>query len=390
MTKNQSNKPVNMAAVGLDKQTRRILEMVFHGPGKDDYVLVEKIDAAQACIFDLDNLEGMELWKDYRTRYPLLPTVILSLTYKEIAGTFYVKKPIEVHVLLKILSKIKQLVNKPFIPQFTPNVLEKSTFQRASSPRDAKLASEIALEEEEETLHQFCGYTQDINLENSEAVDKIYYEPTQYLQGFFEKAFVIGQQLDKGGILIEGLHTPVIFLQKQNQILCSNEFNNNKLRTMTLLPLAKGRLRMTTLGENEVVHYLDFHQLVGQPLDGFLWRVALWTSRGRVPKNTDLNKKIILLHWPNFTRLVVTPYALKISAFWMAQPHSLLETATLLNIPQRYVFAFFSAASAIRLALVDRRHEERRPSSSSSSSTSTSPTKRGLFQRLLQRLRNKE
>ena len=89
------------------------------------------------------------------------------------------------------------------------------------------------------------------------------------------------------------------------------------------------------------------------------------------------------MHWPNFTRLIVTPYALKISALWIAQPHSLLTTAQVLNIPQRYVFAFYSAAHALKLAFVDRRTTPR-------AAKLTPNEKRSLFQRILARLRNQE
>jgi hypothetical protein len=371
-----NKKPLNIAACGMDKQTLRLFSMVFNGPGKGDYAIIEQLESAQACVFDLDCLDGTQLWKDYRTRYPQLPTIILSLEYKDIAGTFYVKKPVEVDNLLKALKKLKRVIEEQ-----TPirSSISKSPRQ---APHDAKLAMEFAIEEEEESLHQFCGYAADINLNNPQQVEKIYYQPSQYLQGFFEKAFLIGQQLDEGAILIEGLSTKIILIPKQNQILCGNELDNNKLRTMTLLPLSNSHLRMTTLTEAEVIEHQQNHQMIVQPLDNFLWRVALWTSRGHVPKGTDLSKKIVLLHWPNFTRLIVTPYALKISALWMAQPHSLLETAKTLEIPQRYVFAFYSAARAVQLAFVDRRIEQR-----ASQSLSADSAKRGLFQRLLARLR---
>jgi hypothetical protein len=381
---NQNSKPISVAVVGMDTKTRRILEMVFRGPGKDDYTLVEQLQLAQACIFDLDSLDGTNSWKDYRTQYPNMPTLILSLHHKDIAGTVYVKKPIEVHLLLAALSKIKKWLIKPATAITTNNpTCPKNTTNPLSVPTDAKLATEIALEEEEELIHQFCGYNQDINLASSQEIEKIYYNPEQYLQGFFDKVFAASMRLEHGGILIEGLYTPVIFLPQQNQLLCGCELGSSKLRTMTLLPLQKNRLRMTNLSEAEVIHYLSVYQLSGQPLENFLWRVALWTARGRLPKGTDLHKDVILLHWPNFTRLIVTPYALKISALWVAQPHSLLATARVLNIPQRYVFAFYSAAHALKLAFVDRRATPR-------TAKLTPNEKRGLFQRILARLRNQE
>ncbi len=379
----KSKKPLSIAACGMDKQTLKLLEMVFNGPGKGDYAIIEQVESAKACVFDLDSLEGAQLWKDYRTRYPQLPTAILSIEYKDIAGTFYVQKPVEVDNLLKVLKKIKRVIEEQTAPKSPPPV-QSATSKVPQAPRDAKLAMEFAIEEEEESLHQFCGYAVNINPNNPQEFDKIYYNPTQYLQGFFEKAFLIGLQLDSGAIMIDGLYTKIILIPKRNQIFCGTELDNNKLRTMTLLPLSNSHLRMTTLTEDEVIEHLGSPQFIEQqPLDNFLWRVALWTSRGRVPKGTDLSKQIVLLHWPNFTRLIVTPYALKISALWMAQPHSLLETAKILEIPQRYVFAFFSAARSIQLAFVDRRTERR-----ASQSIPASSSKRGLFQRLLARLRN--
>jgi hypothetical protein len=378
----KKQQPINTAAFGMDERTIKILEMVFNGPGKGEYVLVNDIQSAQACVFDLDSLEGKNSWKKYRTLYPHLPIVILSIEDKDIAGTVHVKKPIEVDKLIKALKKIKQWES----PKSAQKVSTASTKlvhklpQKA--PCDIKLATEIATIDEEEILHQYCGYALDINPD--EEIEKIYYDPSQYLQGFFEKAIVVSQQFDQGGILIEGLYKPVIFVYKTNKILCSCEVTDSNLRTMTLLPLSHSNLRMTTLNKTDFEQYITTHQLLFKPLDKFLWQVALWTARGRVPKGIDLHKNIVLLQWPNFTRLIVTPYALKISALWMEQPSSLLETAKILKIPQRYVFAFFSAATALKLAFVDRRTKSRSPQQLS---TRTPNTKRSLFQRILARLR---
>jgi hypothetical protein len=106
-----------------------------------------------------------------------------------------------------------------------------------------------------------------------------------------------------------------------------------------------------------------------------------------LPKENDLSKDIILLEWPNFTRLVVTPHALEISALWLSQPCSLLDTAQILNIPQRYVFTFFSAARTIKLALVDRQASQTKVITNGKSPLPHSE-KRGLLQRLLSHLRS--
>jgi hypothetical protein len=382
--KNQTQKTLKIAAMGMDNQTRRMLEMVFHGPGKGSYFLVEQLSEAQAGIVDLDTFQATESWQNYRHQYPHLPTILLSLHHKDIAGTIYVKKPIDVNELLKALSKIKREVEERTSVASISKKHSSTTPPRVITAHDAKLDSEIALEEEEDTLHQFCGYNADINPERPDEIEKIYYDPSQYLQGFLDKALHLGkEQAVGGGVLIEGLHTPIILLPHSNQILHNYQFNDSQLRTMALLPMSSNQLRMTAVSEIEVSFYLSNHSLVGYSLESFVWRIALWTARGRLPKGTDLHKDIVLLHWPNFPRLVVTPQALRISAFWLAEPHSLVETAQLLKVAQRYVFAFYSATSALKLALVDRRADRQR---SQSKVLVTANEKRSLLQRLLARL----
>ncbi len=383
---NQRKKPISIVAFGMDKQTRSILEMVFRGPGKGNYVLVEQIESAQACIFDLDNFEGQNFWKDYRIRFPL-PAVILSIEHKEVAGTVYVKKPIEIDKFIKGIDKLKRLVEE--VPKPAQKVVTKSPSQL--SPVDAKLATEIALEKDEETLHQFCGILQDIDPDNPKDVEKAYYDPSQYMQGFFEKAIEVSQKAANKGLLLEGLYTPMVLVYKNNKIFCDSRSANDLLRTMALLPVAKSGLHITFLNENEVKKYAAVNHLTALPFDHFFWQVTLWTARGRVPKGIDLNKDIVLLSWPNFTRLIVTPHALKISALWREQPHSLLETAKILEIPQRCVFAFFSAAYASKLAFPERRTKQRKlPKGQKDrrfkSNLINSNLNRGLLQRLLARL----
>jgi hypothetical protein len=387
-----TNKPLRVAALGMDKQTQKLLEMVFNGPGRGEYILVEQPDIAEACIFDLDSMDASKLWTNYRVQYPLLPTIILSLTLQDVAGNLFVKKPIEIDKLLKSLNKVKQMKEEEVATGELPHLVVKSQAGHLSSTqttRTAKLSTEITMEAEEEAFHQFCGYNADINPDRPEEVDKIYYEPANYLQGFFEKAYSINLQLDSGGILVEGLYTPMILSAERNQLFCGCDSTENQLRTMTLLPLSKSsHLRMTTLSETEIQQRLTTDKLIAQPLDSFLWKMALWTSRGKIPKGADLSRSIVLLHWPNFTRLIVTPHAMEISALWIAQPQSLLDTAKLLDIPQRYVFSFFSAACAIKLAFIDRRQDKR--TSETLATTSPDHAKRGLFKRLLARLLGQE
>jgi hypothetical protein len=90
-------------------------------------------------------------------------------------------------------------------------------------------------------------------------------------------------------------------------------------------------------------------------VDGFLWQAALWTYQGRLPAGTAVHGRVYLARWPNLTRLVEVPHALRVAALWLAQPVSPAFTAQALAIRQRYVFAFYGAAHALGLAGQARR-----------------------------------
>ena len=89
--------------------------------------------------------------------------------------------------------------------------------------------------------------------------------------------------------------------------------------------------------------------------NALVWKMALWSARGRVPAGVVLDAPVYLQHLPDLTTLVAPPHALRIAALWLNHPISLLALSERLGLPQRYVFAFYSACAAIGLAGPARR-----------------------------------
>jgi len=118
-------------------------------------------------------------------------------------------------------------------------------------------------------------------------------------------------------------------------------------------------------------------------LPAFQWTLTLMAARGRVPIDTDLSAKVKLRQWPNMTRLQTFPNSMRIASLWSREPISLLESATVLGIPQRYVFTFYSAVNA--LALVETLGSEK----TTRDRPNNRPAKRnrGLFRKILAHLR---
>jgi hypothetical protein len=129
--------------------------------------------------------------------------------------------------------------------------------------------------------------------------------------------------------------------------------------------------------------------LTSRPLEALEWDVALWASRGRLPRGTHLDHPVRLRCWPNLTRLAVPPEAMRIAGLWSRGSISLRDTVRVLGIPQRYVFAFYSACQALglveQLALPSLALAARL-APLAADPAQAAPPMRGLFKRLLGKL----
>lgn len=90
-------------------------------------------------------------------------------------------------------------------------------------------------------------------------------------------------------------------------------------------------------------------------MQAFIWLIALWCSRRRIPQGFDITSPIFLNQWPNLSRLEPIPHAVRIAALIYEQPRTLTDVAKQLGIEQRYVFAFFSACKSIGIADISKR-----------------------------------
>ena len=115
-------------------------------------------------------------------------------------------------------------------------------------------------------------------------------------------------------------------------------------------------------------------------LEAFVWVSSLLTARGRLGRGVDIEQKISLKYWPNLTRLEQFPHIMRIAALWNQRPASALDIAKALSIPQRYVFAFHTAANALNLFEMDQNKLKSREKEMPKQEN------RGFFSRLLKRL----
>jgi hypothetical protein len=180
------------------------------------------------------------------------------------------------------------------------------------------------------------------------------------------------------------LHLPggkyVTLLPKANAAL--TDLSDSRLRPRCLLAIKPNETRIELLQESES-QLLNTSRYPAQNIDAMLWKVALWSARGRLPIGIDIHSKISLHHWPNLTRLVNIPQFLRVAVLWAKYPRTLADTVEALGIEARYVCAFFSACHALDLTQV-----QIAPASPEVPvAEAPKPARSGILGRILRRLR---
>lgn len=377
-----SRNPTSIAAICMDQRQRNALRIIFSNRCNHRYVLTEET-SSEICILDLDAFGGKQQWQEFRERHPDRPLILVSINQHDIADrhTLFVKKPIPVEHLITAIETHRRHLSS-VDPDTEPLLDRPDERQTAASPRETGIGDDRVstrraaslLSEAQERV--FVGNSPDIDPQDQQQVKKIYYNPEHYLQGLAQQALNQAVRYNQN-IKIEGPWPDITLDVINNKIWVSA--TDKQLRPYCTMPDTTLEVQLTPVDPD----WTPPANGSEYSLQEFIWKVTLWASRGRVPEDTPLSQPIYLRRWPNFTRLVITPYAMPISALWVRQPRSLLDTAHALNIPQRYVFAFYSAAHALQLAGEARRAVD----TLIAPPAIETPTLRDLLGNLLNRLR---
>jgi hypothetical protein len=362
--------------------------------------------SAEVSIIDLDGYQGQQLLEEHRTRYPQRPLIVLSLKNIQLDGIVCLRKPLNPQQLMAALRQVKEQlaagkvsepeqtdaqVTQTQTPESGSGAPEKSVQAASSSVEQTQDNPRLAGKEQrtEQSTHvaamrlhernsnAYIGSAPDIDPEDPKQVADAQYDPEDFFQGYLKRALSIAETESRdvrignqrGSIRIQGQCKSILV-----------EMSENLLRTLSVVPVMNGAVSITRLKGHEPLLATAERKLISS--DALLWKTTLWASRGRVPCGTSLTESVYLRQWPNMPRLYVFPHALRIAALLIKEPHSLVDIAKVLGIPQRNVFAFYSATYAIGLTgsaerAVDKLFEP---------ATVKKHRRHGLLSRLLSRL----
>ncbi len=327
--------PLRVAAPWMDERSHSMLRDFFRVGLKSRCVLVEN-ERAQAIVVDLDRGDVTARLAEARERWPDAPLIELSINHTDEA--LFVRKPLRPAGVARAVQSVRRRLHLPDDSQADALAARgrppPERVQR--TPPDARFDRD------------FTGTAGDVDPDDAGTWARASYRPETFLQGIVQgaakQADTRGQAMALSGVWGRWIIPPgnglvhIDMADTHLRSLCVVEVNAAEVRIDPVPADADPTCPPRAVTRNAL-----------------LWKMALWSARGRVPEGVVLDAPVYLQHLPDLTTLVAPPHALRIAALWLNHPISLLALSERLGLPQRYVFAFYSACAAIGLAGPARR-----------------------------------
>ncbi len=390
--KGNQKKPLQAVLHGMDGRTYKTMVMYFQGPCNGVAVVVEDIDG-EVDIVDVDFAQGKAALETLLKKKSPRPLIVLSRDEVKIKGCLYIEKPIHLATMLATLEQARLLTEQQGLtkksPQFAIDETSSPTAAEKKAPEDTlerkKTAKhKTAMQLDETSFSSFIGILPEIDFNDEGQLLKASYSPKDYFQGYVLSAVKISKEKNRM-LQLNSNWQPLLIFPHSHEVWL--DADDKQLRAFASLEMSKATgSKLTITPINPVTSGVAGKLDKFYDLDAFIWKLAVWTSKGRYPQALDVHRPIFIKRWPNFTRSLVTPHALRITALLMNGPRTMLNIAQALKIKPQYVFVFVSAAYALNLVgQAERRSDELlEPPSVKSEKTES----KGLLSKILGKLRS--
>lgn len=364
--KDNQTKPLQAVLHGMDGRTYKTMVMYFQGPCKGAAVVVEDIDA-EVDIIDTDFAAGQDALRKIQEKGIVRPVIVLSREDNKLENVIYVEKPIRLSNMLAAFEQAKTISEKKGLTKPSPlanetpvaskdvvtangddaNNAAAKKAREDSDERKKTAKHKTAMQLDESGFSSFIGIVPGIDFSDREQVLKASYSPKNYFQGYVLSAFKVSKEKNRM-LQLNSTWKPLLIFPHSHEVWL--DADDKQLRAFASLEMNKAtgtKLTITAVdpATSGVGGKLDrFHDM-----DAFIWKLAIWTSKGRYPQAIDINRPVFIKHWPNFTRSLITPHALRITALLINGPRTMLNISEVLNVKPQYVFVFISAAYALGL-----------------------------------------
>lgn len=335
----------NLYMTGMDSRSARIMQIFFKDKLNHVCELVDLPDA-QAVLFDMDGVNAEGEWQRLQNNETKLPVIVMSIKPVRLANAVFIRKPIDVNIFAEVVNG---LVAGHSIEEI--NLALKAKLGPAANLEDVgsiakAVASRYGNEDHEKALERRTG---------TDVPPGFFFDPDNHLLGPLCRTVA---EVESSGRSIRlkisntfkitvapgenGTHITSDISNTILKDLCGKCIDSKEIEIVSEV-LAAGKLKDVALSSTAAGW--------SGPAEKFVWKVALHTGKGRIPKGTSVDKPVYLQHWPNLTRLDPVNNSIRIAALWIREPRALLHLyKDLAPMPMEDVFDLYTAAHAIGLA----------------------------------------
>jgi len=395
--KKAGNSPIKLALYGMDPRSHKTMELYLKGPCKGIAVVVDETEA-EIDIIDADFATAGEILETRQAKTPERPIVLMALHPLKVENTYFVQKPVNADQLVTVLTTVKSDLagtKKASIAQkiqesTSPRVLKPAAAVVAAASTNIPSAEPVAqkatkkramFEDNEGGYAAFLGMLSGIDFNDPEQLLNASFDPRLYLLSYVLSAYKVASHENRA-LQLNSIWKPLLLFpdsrqvwldadDKQLRAFAGVEQNRAFASNINLMPIDAADFRATNPPDKF------------QDMDVFIWKLTIWTSKGRFPVGLNPEHPIYLKYWPNFTRLLLTPDALRISALLLQGPRTPLNIVKVLDVKPQYVFAFISACHS--LGILGR--SERKIDELIAPEPPKHSKKQGLLSKILQKLR---
>ncbi len=355
---------IQIMGLGLDDRFRSMLQVFFERRRSTRYTFVNK--KADILVADLDAMGVRDALTVYRKEHRPRPMILFTLDevdYKTSGDMVVLRKPFTMKQLvsafdimdlrfrvgrqrlgaLRVKASAEAPVPMPVKHEPEPEAIKADQNKPIEEdPREHyHAAASLSGKGDYVKLNTLLSQALEQNVEEEGGE----YDANKYLQGALIKACAEARD-KKRNILIEFGSGSITIDVKTEQV--QMKMGSFQLRELASFPMNLEKVNINLLPRRQLQIDVDSGRTV-TTLDALIWRLAIFASRGRGPQGLDLTEPLGLSAWPNFTRLMLSPGALRIAALWAEHNLSVLQLCKTLKLPQSDVLSLYSAATAIGL-----------------------------------------
>lgn len=390
---NINSEPIKITLKGFSDSNTKALIVFFDGYENGRYAITNG-PTGQIHIIDVDVANNINLERYAQQHHD---STIIYISKSNIENAEHViNKPLKLSTLINTLDEITDK------GQYLAHKIDSSTVTRLIG-NDKKITSDHQSSSNKTTfgfknqttnknnhLQSVAEHHENVqfwgvrwNTEIGEPVSE-FYSPEHYLQGHLDEAIKLAFDKQKP-VQLDTQFQSIIVLPQAHKIMI--DCTDSRLQFTCLQKMRRNKtdsrqdysIYPSQNPESFWLRNTEFHK---NEIDHLLWKIALWTSRGRLPINFHPDTPCRLKQWPNFTRLQSEPYMLSLSALMTTHRVSIHELSIKLNMPSGFICQFVSAAQTIHLIENSSAPYDHKPSSK----IVTHSTQSNFISRLFKRL----